>query len=53
MPAAQQAAAGHAHLAGSYAESAATVTDPVALRDSEFAYGLDVVLDGLSTRLTR
>ncbi|MEV8539196.1 TetR/AcrR family transcriptional regulator C-terminal domain-containing protein [Streptomyces sp. NPDC051572] len=53
MPAAQQAAAGHAHLAGSYAESAATSTDPVALRDGKFAYGLDVVLDGLSLRLTR
>ncbi|MFJ5307405.1 TetR/AcrR family transcriptional regulator [Streptomyces sp. NPDC088350] len=53
MPAARQAAAGHAHLAGSYAESAPTITDPVALRDSKFAYGLEVVLDGLSLRLTR
>jgi len=53
MPAARQAAAGHAHLAGSYAESAATPTDPVALRDSKFAYGLDVVLDGLALRLAR
>lgn len=53
MPAAQQAAAGHAHLAGSYAESAATSTDPVAPRDGEFAYGLDVVLDRLSLRLAR
>ncbi|MFG2374660.1 TetR/AcrR family transcriptional regulator C-terminal domain-containing protein [Streptomyces sp. NPDC048504] len=53
MPAAQQAAAGHAHLAGSYAESAATSTDPVAPRDGKFAYGLDVVLDGLSLRLAR
>jgi AcrR family transcriptional regulator len=53
MPAARQAAAGHAHLAGSYAESAVTTTDPVALRDSKFAYGLEVVLDGLSLRLTR
>ncbi|MFJ9378591.1 hypothetical protein [Streptomyces sp. NPDC101455] len=49
----EQAAAGHAHLAGSYAESAVTTTDPVALRDGKFAYGLDVVLDGLSLRLAR
>ena len=37
----------------SYAESTAAPTDPVALRDDKFAYGLDVVLDGLSLRLTR
>ncbi|MFF5492497.1 TetR/AcrR family transcriptional regulator [Streptomyces aquilus] len=52
MPAAQQAAAGHEHLAGSYADSAA-VTDPVALRDEKFRYGLEVVLDGLALRLPR
>ncbi|MGW6788914.1 hypothetical protein [Streptomyces chartreusis] len=28
-------------------------TDPVALRDEKFAYGLEVVLDGLALRLTR
>jgi AcrR family transcriptional regulator len=48
MPAAQRAAADHDHLAVAYA---AEVPDPVALRDAKFAYGLDVVLDGLSLRL--
>ncbi|MER6099647.1 TetR/AcrR family transcriptional regulator C-terminal domain-containing protein [Streptomyces sp. NPDC001728] len=52
MPAAQQAAAGHDHLAEAYTEAAAQVTvDPVALRDDKFAYGLEVVLDGLEMRL--
>ncbi|MFF3609910.1 TetR/AcrR family transcriptional regulator C-terminal domain-containing protein [Streptomyces sp. NPDC002463] len=54
MPAAQQAAAGHDHLAESYAAAAThAVVDPVAIRDSKFAYGLDVVLDGLEMRLPR
>ncbi|MEU6380402.1 TetR/AcrR family transcriptional regulator C-terminal domain-containing protein [Streptomyces sp. NPDC046909] len=51
MPAAQQAAAGHEHLAGSYADTAA-LTDPAALREEKFGYGLEVVLDGLALRLT-
>lgn len=51
MPAAQQAAAGHEHLAGGYANAAAAIADPVALRDEKFRYGLDVVLDGLALRL--
>ncbi|MFD8209312.1 TetR/AcrR family transcriptional regulator C-terminal domain-containing protein [Streptomyces sp. NPDC059695] len=54
MPAAQQAAAGHDHLAEAYADAATrSETDPVALRDAKFAYGLEVVLDGLEMRLPR
>ncbi|MDX3311165.1 TetR/AcrR family transcriptional regulator C-terminal domain-containing protein [Streptomyces sp. ME08-AFT2] len=53
MPAAQQAAAPYAHLAAEYAASAAEAADPVALRESKFAYGLDVVLDGLALRLPK
>lgn len=52
MPAAQQAAAGHEHLAESY-DDATTITDPVALRDEKFHYGLEVVLDGLALRLPK
>ncbi|GAA5007900.1 TetR/AcrR family transcriptional regulator [Streptomyces siamensis] len=52
MPAAQQAAAGHEHLADAYAAGAEDI-DPVRIRDDKFAYGLDVVLDGLSLRLPR
>ncbi|MFG2823137.1 TetR/AcrR family transcriptional regulator C-terminal domain-containing protein [Kitasatospora sp. NPDC048365] len=54
MPAAQEAAAGHEHLGGSYA-AAATVAaqDPVGIRDAKFAYGLEVVLDGLALRMER
>ncbi|GAA0679971.1 TetR/AcrR family transcriptional regulator C-terminal domain-containing protein [Kitasatospora atroaurantiaca] len=51
MPAAQQAAAGHDHLADPYAVAADL--DPVEIRDSKFAYGLEVVLDGLALRLPR
>ncbi|MFE4331600.1 TetR/AcrR family transcriptional regulator [Streptomyces sp. NPDC056831] len=51
MPAAQQAAAGHDHLADAYAEPPAV--DPVEIRETKFAYGLEVVLDGLSLRLPR
>ncbi|MEW2046567.1 TetR/AcrR family transcriptional regulator C-terminal domain-containing protein [Streptomyces sp. NPDC005476] len=51
MPAAQQAAAPYAHLAEDYATSAADSTDPVALREDKFTYGLKVVLDGLALRL--
>ncbi|MDX3246811.1 TetR/AcrR family transcriptional regulator [Streptomyces sp. ME18-1-4] len=53
MPAAQQAAAPYEHLAGEYAVSAAEATDPVALREDKFTYGLEVVLDGLALRLPR
>jgi AcrR family transcriptional regulator len=51
MPAAQRAAAGHEHLAGGYADTAASAADPAAVRDEKFHYGLQVVLDGLSLRL--
>ncbi|MFF4396702.1 TetR/AcrR family transcriptional regulator [Streptomyces sp. NPDC001480] len=51
LPAVQQAAAGHDHLADSYAEASAAAEDPVRVRDAKFAYGLDVVLDGLALRL--
>ncbi|MFH9727520.1 TetR/AcrR family transcriptional regulator C-terminal domain-containing protein [Streptomyces sp. NPDC017254] len=54
MPAAQQAAAGHDHLADAYADAALHApADPAALRDKKFSYGLDVVLDGLEMRLPR
>ncbi|GAA5004722.1 TetR/AcrR family transcriptional regulator [Kitasatospora paranensis] len=57
LPTARQAAAGHSHLADSYADAdargAAGTLDPVASRDATFAYGLDVVLDGLALRLPR
>ncbi|GHH05109.1 TetR/AcrR family transcriptional regulator C-terminal domain-containing protein [Streptomyces lanatus] len=53
MPAAQQAAALHEHLADGYAEVMTATTDPVAVRDEKFAYGLEVVLDGLALRLDR
>ncbi len=48
MPAAQEAAAGYDHLAGSYA---APSPDPAGLRDTKFANGLEIVLDGLALRL--
>ncbi|MGY4918814.1 TetR/AcrR family transcriptional regulator [Streptomyces sp. 900116325] len=51
MPAAQQAAAGHDHLADSYA--APMALDPGEIRETKFAYGLEVVLDGLALRLPR
>ena len=39
------------HLAEASRRSAAP--DPAEVRDSKFAYGLDVVLDGLALRLPR
>ncbi|MET8944097.1 hypothetical protein ABZX30_11055 [Streptomyces sp. NPDC004542] len=51
LPAAQQAAAAHDHLAASYAGVSAAAEDPAKLRDAKFAYGLGVVLDGLALRL--
>jgi hypothetical protein len=44
------AAAGHDHLVDSYAEVAAAAYEPAEIRDTKFAYGLDVVLDGLAMR---
>jgi AcrR family transcriptional regulator len=48
IPAADRAAAGYEHLAD--ARSAGPV-DPADLRNSKFAYGLEVVLDGLALRI--
>ncbi|MDN0200435.1 TetR/AcrR family transcriptional regulator C-terminal domain-containing protein [Streptomyces sp. S.PNR 29] len=53
LPAARQTAAGYAHLAADYTAAEAATVDPVALRDEKFAYGLEVVLDGLALRLPR
>ena len=50
MPAAQQAAAGYDHLSESYA---APLSDPAKVRDTKFANGLEVILDGLALRLPR
>jgi AcrR family transcriptional regulator len=49
LPAAEQAVAGHDLLAESYA--AVQALDPVKVRDAKFAYGLDVIFDGLALRL--
>ncbi|MCG6496278.1 TetR/AcrR family transcriptional regulator [Kitasatospora sp. A2-31] len=52
MPAAREVAAGYDHLTESYAASSkVAAVDPVAIRDSKFHYGLEVVLDGLALRL--
>jgi AcrR family transcriptional regulator len=48
MPAAQEAAAGYDHLAEAYA---APLPHPAELRDTKFANGLEIVLDGLALRL--
>src|SRR5689334_8524646 len=48
MPAARQAAAGYDHLAESYA---APLPDPAEVRDTKFANGLEIILDGLALRL--
>ncbi|MFJ2187575.1 TetR/AcrR family transcriptional regulator [Kitasatospora sp. NPDC087861] len=54
MPAAQEATAGFDHLTDAYAVATADPEpDPAAVRDAKFAYGLDVVLDGLALRLPR
>lgn len=51
MPAVEQAVA-DSGLDDSYtAATAAAAIDPAAMRDDKFAYGLDVVLDGLTARL--
>ena len=49
LPAARQAAAGYEHLSEAY--TAPPVPDPARVRDVKFANGLDIVLDGLATRL--
>jgi AcrR family transcriptional regulator len=51
LPAARQAAAGYDHLAGAY--TTPPDADPAQIRDTKFANGLDIVLDGLATRLPR
>jgi AcrR family transcriptional regulator len=51
LPAARQAAAEYDHLAGAY--TTPPDADPAQLRDTKFANGLDIVLDGLATRLPR
>ncbi|KUN77537.1 TetR/AcrR family transcriptional regulator C-terminal domain-containing protein [Streptomyces griseoruber] len=53
MPAAREAAAGHAHLADGYAQAAVATADPAALREEKFRYGLETVLDGLALRLPK
>ncbi|MFE6865438.1 TetR/AcrR family transcriptional regulator [Kitasatospora sp. NPDC057692] len=54
MPSAEKAVAEHEFLAAAFAEAATgAVTDPAALRHEKFAYGLDVILDGLALRLPR
>jgi AcrR family transcriptional regulator len=47
MPAADRAAAEHAHLTR---PDAADVADPAAIRDRKFHTGLEIVLDGLALR---
>jgi len=49
LPAARQAAAGYDHLAENYA--APPPPDPAQVREVKFGNGLEVVLDGLATRL--
>lgn len=51
LPAARQAAAGYDHLAGAYRTP--PDADPAQVRDTKFANGLDIVLDGLATRVPR
>jgi hypothetical protein len=50
MPAAQQAAAGYDYLNEAYAAGPA-LPDPAEERDTKFANGLEVILDGLALRL--
>lgn len=53
LPTAQQVSAGYDHLAAAGPETSAQAADPAKLRDDKFAYGLEVVLDGLALRLSR
>jgi Tetracyclin repressor-like, C-terminal domain len=50
LPAARQAA-GYDHLA--WAHQTPPGADPAQVRDTKFANGLDIVLDGLATRVPR
>ena len=50
MPAAQRAAAGYDYLNEAYA-AVPTMPDPAEERDTKFANGLEVILDGLALRL--
>jgi len=52
MPAAQRAAAGYDYLTQAY-YTAAPNPDPALARDTKFADGLGIVLDGLATRIPR
>ncbi len=49
LPAARQAAAGYDNLSRAYTDP--PDTDPAQARDAKFAGGLEIVLDGLATRL--
>lgn len=49
LPAARQAAAGYDNLSRAYADP--PDTDPAQAREAKFASGLEIVLDGLATRL--
>jgi AcrR family transcriptional regulator len=49
LPAARQAAAGYDNLSRAYTDP--PDTDPAQARDAKFASGLEIVLDGLATRL--
>ncbi|WP_030665614.1 TetR/AcrR family transcriptional regulator [Streptomyces cellulosae] len=51
LPAAQETAAGPGLPAGPREDITAAAADPAALREQKFAYGLEVVLDGLALRL--
>jgi AcrR family transcriptional regulator len=53
LPTARQVSAGYDHLAAAEATTADQAADPARLRDDKFAYGLDVVLDGLALRLRK
>jgi hypothetical protein len=52
MPEAKRAADGHDHLAGAYATAGVADRDPAEVREANFGYGLEVVLDGLALRRT-
>jgi len=49
LPAARQAAAGYDNLSRAYTDP--PDTDPAQAREAKFAGGLEIVLDGLATRL--
>ncbi len=53
LPTARQVSAGYDHLAAAEAENGDRPVDPARIRDDKFAYGLEVVLDGLALRLAK